>query len=118
VRPCVLASLLRGARLIYITARHALCDASCFAAQWAGLALAGHAAKDMAVSVRSTKTKSEARDACKIAGLSWLASSGYRHGTLHARRRSVPGGARCPAALGAVVSAAPARVCFFTINRR
>jgi hypothetical protein len=49
-----------------------------FGAQWAGLALAGNAAKDMAVSVRSPKTKFEAQSACKLAGWSWLAGSAFR----------------------------------------
>jgi hypothetical protein len=60
----------------YLTEQHA--HALSFRAQWAGLALAGHAAKDMAVSIRSPKTKAEGQNACKMAGWSWLAGSVFR----------------------------------------
>ncbi len=62
--------------LPYLTARGP--RVCLFGAQWAGLALAGNAAKDMAVSIRSPKTKDEAQSACKMAGWSWLAGSAFR----------------------------------------
>lgn len=43
--------------------------------QIAGVAMVSNAAKDMAWSVRAVSTKTDKRDACKLAGWSWLAGT-------------------------------------------
>lgn len=43
--------------------------------QVAGMALAGHAAKDIAVSVRAASTRADKRDALKLSGWQWAAGS-------------------------------------------
>ena len=43
--------------------------------QAAGIAMAGHAAKDISVAARSPKTTAESRGACQMAGWTWLAGS-------------------------------------------
>lgn len=55
--------------------------------QIAGVAMVSNAAKDMAWSVRAVSTKADKRDACKLAGWSWLAGS-VLHATATANGKS------------------------------
>jgi hypothetical protein len=54
--------------------------------QAAGVALAGHAAKDLTVAARSPKTTAESRGACQMAGWSWLAGSALAVGNVISKK--------------------------------
>ena len=54
--------------------------------QAAGVALAGHAAKDLTVAARSPKTTAESRGACQMAGWTWLAGSALSVGNVLSKK--------------------------------
>lgn len=56
--------------------------------QCAGVALAGHAAKDLTIAARSPKTTAESRNACQMAGWTWLAGSALSVGSALAKKGS------------------------------
>ena len=78
--------------------------------QAAGIAIAGHAAKDLAVAARSPKTTAESRGACQMAGWTWLAGSALSVGNALAKKNSAKeeasyGAAALMGALGATLLA-------------
>ena len=56
--------------------------------QAAGVALGGHALKDLTVAARSPKTTAESRGACQTAGWTWLCGSALSIGNALAKKGS------------------------------